>query len=143
MEHLPYKERVREPKLLGLEKRRSLWRDLIAVFQYLKRSCKKEGDRLFRGVCCGRMREIVSNGKRRHLDWIEGSCFTIRVVRHWNSLLREVVNVPSLGISKVRLDGALSNFMYLWMFLLIAGELDWMTCKPPFQIKQFCDFMIQ
>ena len=100
MEHLPYKERVREPKLLGLEKRRSLWRDLIAVFQYLKRSCKKEGDRLFRGVCCGRMREIVSNGKRRHLDWIEGSCFTIRVVRHWNSLLREVVNVPSLGISK-------------------------------------------
>jgi len=39
--------------------------------------------------------------------------FTIRVVRHWNSLPREVVDAPSLATFKVRLDRALSNIIYL------------------------------
>ncbi|KFR02882.1 hypothetical protein Y956_13412, partial [Nipponia nippon] len=37
--------------------------------------------------------------------------FTVRVVRHWNSLPREVVDAPSLGRFKPRLDGALSNLV--------------------------------
>ncbi|KFQ26580.1 hypothetical protein N332_05801, partial [Mesitornis unicolor] len=37
--------------------------------------------------------------------------FNIRVVDHWNRLPREVVEVPSLEIFKVRLDGALSNLI--------------------------------
>ncbi|KFP52990.1 hypothetical protein N323_06187, partial [Cathartes aura] len=37
--------------------------------------------------------------------------FTMRVVRHWNRLLREVVDVPSLEVFKARLDGALSNLV--------------------------------
>ena len=36
--------------------------------------------------------------------------FTIRVVRHWSRLPREVVGVPSLEALKVRLDGALSTW---------------------------------
>jgi len=36
-----------------------------------------------------------------------------RVVKQWNRLPREVVNVSSLETFKVRLDGALSNLMYL------------------------------
>jgi len=35
--------------------------------------------------------------------------FTMRVVRHWNRVPREVVDVPSLEVLKSRLDGALSN----------------------------------
>ncbi|KGL96037.1 hypothetical protein N301_02987, partial [Charadrius vociferus] len=37
--------------------------------------------------------------------------FTVRVVRHWNRLPREVVDAPSLEIFKARLDGALSNLV--------------------------------
>jgi len=35
----------------------------------------------------------------------------MRVVRHWNRLLREIVDVPSLELFRVRLDGALSNLV--------------------------------
>ena len=37
--------------------------------------------------------------------------FTVRVVRHWNRLPREVVAAPSLAVFKARLDGALSNLV--------------------------------
>jgi len=46
------------------------------------------------------------------------------VVKHWNRLPREVVDAPSVEILKVRLDGALSNFIWLKMSLLITGGLD-------------------
>ncbi|KFV99140.1 hypothetical protein N327_07381, partial [Fulmarus glacialis] len=37
--------------------------------------------------------------------------FTMRVVKHWHRLPREVVGAPSLETSWVRLDGALSNLI--------------------------------
>ncbi|KFP10572.1 hypothetical protein Z169_00740, partial [Egretta garzetta] len=37
--------------------------------------------------------------------------FTMRVVKHWNGLPREVVEAPSLETFKARLDGALSNLI--------------------------------
>ena len=55
MEHLLYKDSLRELELCSLEKRR-LWVDLRTAFQYLQRGCKKEGDRLFSRVCCDRTR---------------------------------------------------------------------------------------
>ena len=37
--------------------------------------------------------------------------FTVKVVRHWKMLPRDVVDAPSLEPFKVRLDRALSNLM--------------------------------
>ena len=59
----------------------------------------------------------------RTLD-ISKKSFTVRVVRHWNRLPRDVMDAPSLQNFKARLDQALSNLLQLWMSLFMAGELD-------------------
>ena len=46
-----------------------------------------------------------------------------RVVKPWHRLPREVVDAPSLETFKARLDGALSNLIWLKMSLLVAGGL--------------------
>ena len=86
MEHLYYEDRLKELGMFSLEKRR-LQGDLIAAFQYLKGSYRKQGDRLFSRVCGDR---TMGNGfrfkeKRFRLDIMQKS-FTVKVVRHQNRL---------------------------------------------------------
>jgi len=64
------------------------------------------------------------------------------VVRYWSRLSRKVVDAPSLQTLKDRLDGALSNLIYLWVPLFVAGGLDQMVFKGPFQLKLFCDSVL-
>ncbi|KFQ60184.1 hypothetical protein N334_13527, partial [Pelecanus crispus] len=47
---------------------------------------------------------------RFRLD-IRKKFFTMRVVRHWHRLPREVVEAPSLATFQARLDGALSTLL--------------------------------
>ena len=47
---------------------------------------------------------------RLRLD-VRGKFFTERVVGCWNRLPREVVDAPSLGVFKARLDGALGSLV--------------------------------
>jgi len=55
LEHLPYKDRLRELGLLRVKKRR-LWRDLRGACQCVKRGYKKEGGSLFSRGCCDKKR---------------------------------------------------------------------------------------
>ena len=111
LEHLSYEDRLRKLGLFILEKRR-LRGDLIAAFQYLKGAYKKAGERLFTRVCSDRKRgngfKLKQGRFRLH---IRKKFFTIRVVRHWKRLPREVVAAPSLEAFKGRLDGALSSLV--------------------------------
>ena len=54
LEHLPYKDRLRELGFFSLEKR--LRDGLIAAFQYLKGAYKQEGNQLFERVDNSRIR---------------------------------------------------------------------------------------
>jgi len=94
-----------------VEKRR-LQGDIIAAFQYLEGAYRKDGEGLFTRVCSDRTRgngSKLQEGRFR-LD-IRKKFFTMRVVKHWNRLLREAVAAPSLEVFKARLDGALSSLV--------------------------------
>jgi len=104
MENLFYDKRLRELRLISLEKR-----DLLTAFRYLKGAYKKAGDTLFSRACCDRTRGNgfkLKEGRFR-LD-IKKKFFTMRVM---NRLPREVADASSLETFKVRLEGVLSNLV--------------------------------
>ena len=111
LEHLSYEDRLRELGFFSLEKRR-FWGDLLAAFQYLKGTYKKDGGRLFTKACSDRTRGNNFKLKEGRFKWnVRKKFFTVRVVRHWNRLPKEVVDAPSLEVFKARLGGALSNLV--------------------------------
>ena len=80
----------------------------MTAFQYLKGSIGKMG-KIFSGG-------LVAIGQGA-IALFEGR------VKHWDRFPREVMEAPSLETFKARLDGALSNLVWLKMSLLTAGGL--------------------
>jgi len=82
------------------------------AFQYLKKACKKYGERLFTRTCSDRTKGNSFKLKegRFRLDR-SNKFFMMRVVKHWNRLPREVVDARSVEAFRVRLVGALSNLI--------------------------------
>ena len=111
LEHLSYEEKLRDLDLFSLEKRR-LRGDLINIYKYLRGGGQTDVANLFSMVCGDRTR---GNGckieHRKFRTDMQKNFFTVRVTEHWNRLPREVVESPSLEISKTHLGAYLGNML--------------------------------
>lgn len=104
LEHFSYWERLRQLWLFSLEKRK-LRTNPVNVYKFLIKGTEDERGRLFSVAPSDRTRgnghllKIIKfhQNMRKHF-------FAVSVVKHWNTLWREVVEWPSVAILKTQLD---------------------------------------
>ncbi|CAM4513742.1 unnamed protein product [Caretta caretta] len=104
MENLSYERRLRELGLFSLTKRR-LRGDMIALYKYIRGINTREGEELFK---LSTNVDTRTNGyklaTRKFRLEIRRRFLTIRGVKFWNSLPREVVGAKDLSCFKIKLD---------------------------------------
>jgi len=111
LENKSYVDCLRHLGLFSLGKSR-LKGDLVAFYNYLKGVCSKADVGLFSQVTTDRMRGNslkLCHGKLK-LD-IRKNFFTERVIKCWNTLPREVVESPAVGMFKRHVDSVLRDMV--------------------------------
>lgn len=109
LEHLPFAERLRPGTIQPGEEK--IERDRINAYKYLKSRRQVDGARLFSVVPSNSTRNRHKLEQRKFYLSMEMNIFTLRLTEHWNRLLREVVESPSLEIFKTHLDAFLCNLL--------------------------------
>lgn len=64
---------------------------------------------------------MVSHIKRVAFYWIRNKFLTVKMLKHWGRLPREIVDALSLEVLKASLGGAWSN-MVLWKVSMPMGR---------------------
>ena len=107
----PCGERLNKLGMFSLEKRR-LRGDIIALFKYLKGCHPEESQDLFSILpeCRSWNNGLKLQEARFQLD-IKRNFLTVRAVRQWNQLPREVVGSPTLEAFKRQLDSHLPGML--------------------------------
>jgi len=108
LEYLSCEERLRAGTVQpGEEKDQG---NLVNVHKYLKGGCKEDGARLFSVVPRDTTRGNGHKPKHKRFPLnIRKQFFTVRVIKHWNKLPRNVVKSQFLEIFKSYLDMVLGK----------------------------------
>uniref|UniRef100_K7F000 Reverse transcriptase domain-containing protein n=1 Tax=Pelodiscus sinensis TaxID=13735 RepID=K7F000_PELSI len=111
MENLSYERRLKELGLFTLTKRR-LRGDMIALLKYIRGINTREGEELFK---FNTNVDTRTNGyklaSRKFRLEIRRRFLTIRGVKFWNGLPREVVGAKDLSGFKIKLDGFMKGMV--------------------------------
>jgi len=108
---MSYEEQLRTLDLPSLKKRR-LKDDLIALYDFLRKGSGEGSADLFSLVSSDRTRGTGSKlYQGRFILDIRKHFFSKRVVKYWNRLHRDVVDVPRLSVFKRHLNNALNNLL--------------------------------
>ena len=86
--------------------------DLINVYKYLRCGRQRDKARFFSMVRGNKTRGSSHKPKhRKFCTNVHKNFFTVRVMKHWSRLPREVVESPSLEMFKTHLDTYLCNLV--------------------------------